>query len=384
MALDLHVLDNEIRQGRLSLDNFKNGVLLMEKFDEGFLAFNPEGGREKMPEGYCLHYGQNKGKKTAYFVNAVDLLKAEYSLSWASVCIHTKARWNNGIEIMRADDRDKGFKPKAKFSPREWDTIKYYAVAPERSRSTKCLEAELERYTHEAIMDLALHFGMGFMKPPRVILAKKKAGRYYHSGENKIVIDNQGLSPQCIYHEAGHYLHEQRGADYENKSHLTASFFRKIIEETVAFYCGRIGNKNYGLSETELDIFRALSLDEKIIKNIAEDMDISKKIMGANPGDKALISLSQGKLGDGLMKRLGKHIRDKKNSNNLAHYIGAIWGNMLFDNGYKDIVKTLMASKETDYPLLFFKTKDFMRRMDCLYDNICKMVKKHNPAGAAR
>ncbi len=386
MDLDLLVLAEEVKRGRLTFEDFDedNANFRLHDFDEGYLIFDAElKGDGSLPEGYSLYYGFNRKKKASYFVNVIDLLKAEKSKDWVNVNRYTLARENDGIEIKRVLDKvekkdvvvDLGrkltreecksikYKDTARFSIWEWEIIRKYALPVKRAKTLTKLTKEVEQHTYRIIDQLAEHFKVNYGKLPSVKINPKVKDPVYLIKKNRIVL--RSMLPEKIYHEAGHYLRNCNSPKSPKKLNMLEKFFRESLEEAICFYCSMVGNKEYSLAKGLMGVYSSeeLELEQK-------ERKLVEKIMKLKMDYETAKDISEDKLRGKFSVELYDYVEDKKNLTRLSHHLGYVFGNKLWEQKNQFTVKQLITSQETNYADMFFSTKRFMKGLDKIKENI--------------
>lgn len=396
LDLDLLALEEEAKRGRLTFENFdecdKN--FRIHDFDEGYLVFDAKLGGSRgsiLPEGYCIYYGFNRKKKATYFVNVINLLKAEKSKDWVNVDSYTQARENDGIEIKRVSDKiekidiiiDLGrkltreecksvkYKDTARFSDAEWEVIRKYALPVKRAKTLTNLTKEVEQYTYRIINQLAEYFDINYRKLPSVRINPKVKDPKYLIKKNEIVL--RSMLPEKIYHEAGHYLKNCNSPKSPKKHNMLERFFRESLEEAICFYCSMIGNEEYSLAKGLKGVYlpEELKLEQK-------ERKLVEKIMKLNIDYETAKDISEDRLRGEFIIGLHDYVEDKKNLTRLSHHLGYVLGNELWKRKNKSIVRRLIKSEETDYVDLFFSTKRFIEGLDKVRRDIRRGCKREN------
>lgn len=390
MVLDLLVLEEEIKQGRLTLNNFDNGRLILGKFNEGFLEFDPEIFSGYGPQGYCLFYGYNRKKQPTYFVNVINLPKAGGCCKWIDVQVHTQAREKKGgIEIRRISDKVKGFKQTARFSRKEWNLIKEYALPVKRARKLEKLLDEIQQYTNKAIAELANHLDTEHQKFPKTsITLTGESSRYELDEKNislkmsakvdkkktnkallKALLQNKlykskllikSLKQETIYEEVGHYLHAQYQPKGTGECFSLERFFRMAVEEAIGFYCAKFANNEHSVGNVILPFYGFTNNEKVEIETRFVD-----ELMSLEIAVKEAEKLNKGKIYDECLKELHEYVTDDLNCWRLSHFLGAVLGEKLWEKKEKSLVRKLMTAQNTNYPAQFFKAKD---RLNSLLD----------------
>lgn len=333
MALDLYVLENEIRKGRISLEQFIDDKLVAEILSNGIIVLNSEKKR------YDFEIND-------LAISARKLVSAIGSKEWKLVQDNVYARDNNGLELRQNNKRNKA----AIINIADLEKIKEYAIPVKKEKNLEFLSREAKEYAHSAINDLCSIFNASYQIMPSVKLDQQFSSQY-DAKANKILLGT--VYPEIVYEMAARFVCEINMPKNQAKSSLD-QFFGMAIKEAIVSFCSMLSNPQQD---------RTISLSK-------EGYLLATKIMAHDVSYHGAANAAKGEIKDNLLKKVKEHISCKNNCLDLSKGVGLVFGKMLFYSDSLLVARQLLLNKERDYVNDFFTAKRFVYGLETLYENI--------------